>query len=138
MVEQRINLRRYGWTLTYFYGATSGCVDRIKEKLEEMHCPERICENMEKIAASRSSGMTYTSPDLHESVVVISRAICPADFANTLAHETQHVVAHMAKELGIDWESEEMCYLHGDISEATYATAHSFLCPQGACKRRYF
>ena len=61
-----------------------------------------------------NTGFTYTNAKYFRAVVCIGPTTSGGEFQDTLVHEIHHLAVAIAKELGVDLESETPAYLAGD------------------------
>lgn len=123
MIKQYILLKNYNWFVTVFYAVSCYDVNDIMSELELIECSKKnmnqAYENI--IDCNLNTGFTYSNPSLRESVVVISMTSDSAEFFNSVTHENVHLATHIANALKIDKNSEEFCYLVGEIAQEEYA-----------------
>lgn len=128
MVRQQVYIPGYEWAVTVFYAATCFRPQEIVQKLQRIGIygedQERALNNL--LSCQYNTGLTFTSPAVHESVVVIGLAECPAEYADSIDHEKQHLVQHIGKALGLDPYDEGVCYLAGAIGKALNPVASLF------------
>ena len=72
--------------------------------------------------------MTYSSPELHESVLVIGQADSAEEVINTFSHELRHLVDDIAVVYDIVSGSEEVAYLTGNIALSLAAVLLQIVC----------
>jgi len=77
---------------------------------------------------TKDKGLTYSNFKERESVIVIGKTSCPAEFQHTFDHEKIHLAMHIGKYFNIDPYSEELAYLVGDIGSEMFPIAKRFLC----------
>lgn len=119
MTRSEITLDRYEWGVTCFIGYDEEDVDEICNALEVIGCEvDALLEARRHLAKdSDERGLTYSNVRLRQSVVAIGRSPSQASIANTIGHELFHVVAHVCGSDGIDIQSEEPCYIIGELCE---------------------
>lgn len=119
MTRSEITLDRYEWSVTCFIGYDEEDVNEICDALEEIGCEyDALFEARRHLAKdSDERGLTYSNVRLRQSVVAIGRSPSYASMANTIGHELFHVVAHVCGSDGIDIQSEEPCYIMGELCE---------------------
>lgn len=119
MTRSEISLGRYEWSVTCFIGYDEEDVDEICNALEVIGCEvDALLEARRHLAKdSDERGLTYSNVRLRQSVVAIGRSPSQASIANTIGHELFHVVAHVCSNEGIDMQSEEPCYIMGELCE---------------------
>ena len=75
-----------------------------------------------------NGGMTYSSPELQESVLVIGYADSSEEVINTFSHELRHLVDDIAVVYNIASGSEEIAYLTGNIALSLAAVLLQIVC----------
>jgi len=60
--------------------------------------------------------------------VTINETDSAKEFLNTLAHEVTHIAMHIGEFYKLDYRSEEIPYLVGNIISEMYDSAKEFLC----------
>lgn len=130
MIIQEITLPRYDWMVRIYYAVDTYYADEILDDLIRMGCRGRSLVEASKNlwSAKLDTGLTYSNYKTHESLMVIGLARNKAQYTNSIAHEQGHLVKHIAETYGIDPNSEEVCYLQGDIAEAMYPYSHKLTC----------
>ena len=58
------------------------------------------------------------------------------NFAHTYTHEIAHCAMHIAKEYGIDPQSEEYAYIVGDLGAKMFPYASKFMC--NCCRKKVY
>lgn len=119
MTRSGIVLDRYEWGVTCFIGYDEEDVDEICNTLEVIGCEgDALFEARRHLSKDCDKrGLTYSNVRLRQSVVAIGRSPSHASMANTIGHELFHVVAHVCGSDGIDIQSEEPCYIMGELCE---------------------
>ncbi len=94
--------------------------DVVLDYLECTDISEREMSKVQRIMDKNriNSGFTYPDRGLHYIVVVIGPTTSGAEFKDTLVHEIHHVAVVIAKDFGIDLDSEIPAYLSGDSVRA--------------------
>lgn len=137
MKRQNITLSN-GWRVRVFYSVTSYHLYEIMDSLRNAGCDkESMAKAFRNISSGKlDTGLTYSNPRTKESVMVIGYASSADEYANSIFHETQHLVKHITKTLGIDPYGEEICYLAGEVGAAINHFAHDLLCDNCLSKLR--
>lgn len=130
MLRQEIYIQKYDWRVQCFYAVDTYYITEILVRLAEVGCDGdymfRAKQNME--GGKLNHGLTYSNMQMRESVLVVGVASTAAEFLNSLCHELHHLVAHISKAFGIDFDSETTAYLCGDTARAMFPTIHTLLC----------
>lgn len=69
---------------------------------------------------SGDRGLTYSNVRERRSVVAVGKSLDRASIMNTIGHELLHVVAHICNNDEIDMQSEEPCYIMGELCERLF------------------
>ena len=130
VLAQEFYLYDFFWNVKVFYVVDSAPIDFILEQLSKIGCSGKDLDNAEIILEQKSenNGMTYSSFDDRESIIVIGATSCPAEFQNTFDHEKIHLAMHLSKYFDIDPYGEELAYLVGSIGLEMFPIAKKFLC----------
>ena len=122
MIDETIILGKYNWSFRLFCLESCDYIDKILNSLEAIKCPKnRIIEiRYDLLDCIDNNGFIYTNSNLRKSVIVINKTSKPKEFFNSLSHENAHLAIHIANENDINLNSEEFCYLVGDIAQAEY------------------
>lgn len=130
MVRQEIEVKSYNWHVSIFYAVSCYHTEEIMQELDKIGCEEefahRARSNMESCLLD--TGLIYSNPQMRESVIVVALASSKEQLENSLRHECQHLVIHIANTCGIDLQSEELCYLAGEIAMLLYPVSHKLTC----------
>lgn len=122
MICREIRLERYGWSVMCFIGYTNDNTSVICRTLESMECKDDALnsayEHLSKDSGDR--GLTYSNVKERRSVVAIGKSQSNASIVNTIGHELFHVVAHICSTDGIEVQSEEPCYIMGELCEQLF------------------
>ena len=84
----------------------------------------------------KNSGFTYTDFTKHVTVMIIGEAIDASEFFNTFIHEISHVATHISEYYQVDFDSEELQYLQGEIALQMFEEAKDLMCDH--CRSLHF
>lgn len=130
MIRQTIYFPDYDWTVRIYYAVTTYWTDMIMRDLSEIGCNgrdrERAWRNLRD--GRLNTGLTFSNPRFHESVMVIGLTSSPEEFASSYDHEKGHLARQICQAFGIDPYGEEAQYLAGDIGKKMFPVAKKFLC----------
>lgn len=128
MIRQDIYLDKEEWQIIAFYAVTHFEVDEIMRTLQDSGCRGKNLETAYENLASgnRNTGLCFSGDGV--SVLVISVTSSKPQFCNSWVHELHHLATHIAKSLGYDLISEDVCYLAGEIAEKMYPVVGKYLC----------
>lgn len=122
MIMRKIHLEQYRWSITCFIGYTANDTDKICHALENIGCNGHSLESAYRhlSLSSDERGLTYSNVGKRESVVAVGASDNKGSLVNTIGHELFHVVAHICDNDGIEMQSEQPCYIMGDLCERIY------------------
>ncbi len=118
MIHRVISLGR--WTIDFLFAETKYDIDGVVSCLRHAEAPMYIIDQAVDLMeeGSPNTGFTYTNAKYFRAVVCIGPTTSGAEFQDTLVHEIHHLAVAVAKELGVDLESETPAYLSGDTMRA--------------------
>lgn len=130
MIKQKINLKRRDWTIYVYYNLTSKHLEDIINVLHKSNFPSSYITSAYTILSENkfNSGFTYSNVRNKTSVVGITHTTNASEFINSFVHEISHVSNHIATTYNIDTNSEEICYISGDIAQEMFKCCHSLMC----------
>lgn len=130
MIIQDFYIPKYDWYVTVYYNTTCEDTKKILFHLNLLDCEEStIIKIEEKLKVCKpNTGMTYTSYDLKQSIIIISETTGFDEFLNTLTHENMHLSIHIMEYLGQDLTGEPPCYLMGYITQAQANIIKHYIC----------
>lgn len=130
MIIQLIYLEKYDWLIKVFYNTTPDDSEVILKELDDIDCePEAFYKAAEILESGVwNTGFTYTDTDKHVTFVTINETDSAKEFLNTLAHEVTHIAMHIGEFYKLDYHSEDISYLVGNIICEMYDSAKEFLC----------
>lgn len=131
MIRQHIVLHKYDdWEIFAYYATTRYAVDEIMEQLWDIgvdaHNARQAFENLS--SGDIDTGLCYSNFAMRKSVLVVARTSSPAEFLNSLTHESAHACVHIATALGINHKSEDFAYLIGELCREMYPDVKHLLC----------
>lgn len=135
MIRQRLYIDKYDWNVYCYYAVDAYYVDEIAERLIEVGCNgtllERAVRNMS--SGTLNNGLTYSNLQTRESVMVIALTSNASQFLNSLVHELRHLINNICEVWGIEQDSEESCYLAGDVAQMMFGKVRRLMCDH--CRR---
>ena len=130
MKTQVIYLDDYDWLIKVYYAIDTYYTDEILGELDSIDCePEafyKIAELLDNF--TENIGFTYTDVQKHVTFIIIGLTSSAEEFMNTFIHEVGHATTHIAEYYDLDFHSEEIQYLQGDIALEMFDVAKEFLC----------
>ncbi|MCM1079675.1 MAG: hypothetical protein NC344_10270 [Bacteroidales bacterium] len=130
MIRARLYIPRYDWVIYAYIAVHEYYTDEILGKMRQIgadaHSVSRAYSNL--TSRRLNNGLTYSSPAGRETVWVTEITSSAGEFFNSIVHEIRHLQQHIANEFGIDQNSEEACYLCGDIAFMLFPYVQGLLC----------
>lgn len=126
----------YDWTVTVYYAVNTYWTDIILDNLSQIGCHGRdlVRASLSLRAGKLDTGLTFSNPKFHESIVVIGLTSSPDEFASSYDHEKGHLARQICQTFNIDPYGEEAQYLAGDIGKKMFPLAKNFLCEH--CRKK--
>ena len=97
--------------------------------------------NRAEIAADElskiNSGYIFTNGERRFSLIAMSRATNYAQLFNTVAHEINHLTAHICERFGYDTDGEKAAYIQGEIGQKMYPVIAEAICPKCNCGKSH-
>ena len=122
MIKQQFHLRDYDWVVTFYYSVSAQDFYRVMCHLHRIGCRGeafRIAwNNVNKGCCNL--GLTYSDYIGKQSVVVVGEPSSFGQLMNSLSHEIHHLSVHIAIAHGLDLAGEEVCYIHGDVTQRVF------------------
>ena len=128
MLYQEFYIGKYDWKVCVFYDTTKEDTDEVMEYLFHIGCDgitaQRAYQNLS--SNEPNTGLTYSRGG--NTCIVLGYATDRGNFAHTYVHEITHCAIHIARATGVDFESEELAYIAGDLAEVMLPFASKFMC----------
>lgn len=136
MIKQRFILDNYDWDITVYYSVHGYYVDEIMEHLQWLGMSKSKLDKAYKNLSSGEldKGLTYTNKG--KAVCVIGKASDASEYANSIQHEIMHLAIFIAIAEGIPLESEEVCYIGGEIAKKMHPKTKLLTSECGCYTRR--
>ena len=117
MIKQKIHLDNYDWDITMYYAIHGYYVDEIIDSLVDIGIRGDRLEKARVLLEEGkvNTGLTYVKNG--KAVCVIGKASSASEYANSIQHETMHLAIFIAIAEGIPLDSEEVCYIGGEIAK---------------------
>lgn len=130
MIYQVLYIPRYKWRIKAYYSVSCYWTNEIMKELYRLEADEEILkkayENMS--ACTLDTGLCYSNPLMRDSVLVIAKTSTAAEFFNSFEHEFQHLKGHIATEMGLDPNGEDVAYMSGELARDIFPKIRHFLC----------
>lgn len=120
MIKQKIHLDSYDWDITMYYAIHGYYVDEIIDSLVGMGIRGEKLEKARELLeeGKANTGLTYVKNG--KAVCVIGKANNAAQYADSIQHEVMHLAVFISIAEGISLESEEVCYIGGEIARKAW------------------
>lgn len=132
MIRQRYHIKVDGedWGITVFFPLTCYHKAEIMGVLASIECNAEDMRNAWRNLSSGmvNNGLTFSNYELRESVVVFAMSESKEEYFNLVVHELHHLSVHIAEANGIALDSEEVCYINGDIAMMMYPLVGHLFC----------
>ena len=130
MIRDKVYIEEYDWTIYAYYDVDDSDIDEIIDSLISIGSDyQRVQDAYAILEQSEANyGITYSNHILKTTVLVIGRANSAEQFLNTFVHELRHIENHITKTYNLDNNSEEVCYLIGNIAQRLYRKCYRLFC----------
>lgn len=134
MKYQEFEIPKYDWQVCVFYNTTADNMEDVMDYLFEIGCDGSTAKKAHSNLSSNipNTGLTYTKG--RETCIVLGYATDSGNFAHTYVHEITHCAIHIAKYFGVNFESEELAYIAGDLAAVMLPFASKFICD--CCRKK--
>ncbi len=137
MIRQDVYVKDWNWTVHAFFAVNEYWVEPIMDLLWEVGCDsesaKRAFDNL--TSGKLNNGLCYSNYRRQESVMVIAKTSCAAEFFNSLVHELTHLQSHVCDVYHLDPKCEDIAYFTGDLSMQMFPKINHLLCD--CCRTEY-
>lgn len=130
MIKAKVYLKEYDWTIYAHFAVTRNNADEIFDKL--IQYGSRYNEALDVYTMIENNkpncGITYSNHILKTTILVISKSTSAKEFVDTFVHELSHIQKHIIKTYHLDDNSEQVCYMVGDIAKRLYTKCSRLFC----------
>ena len=130
MIRAQIYIQKYDWLVYCYIAVDCYYTYEILRMMQNIGADEvtlgRAHANL--VSCSLDTGLCYSNAERRESVWVTSLTSSADEFLNSFVHEIRHLQQHIANTFDIDENSEEVCYLSGEIARALYPYCKELMC----------
>lgn len=119
-----------------FYSVHGYYVDEIMDSLVSIGIRgEKLDSAYELLSEGKlNTGLTYVKNG--KAVCVIGKATNASQYADSIHHEIMHLAVFIAKSEGIPLDSEEVCYIGGEIARKAWSRTKLLTSECGCYTRR--
>lgn len=137
MIVQDIYLERVEWHVRIYYAVTTYYADEILDDLITLGCRgEDLRKAQDNLWEGHlDTGLTYSSLEKHETVIVIAKASEAAEYWNSIDHEKNHLLQHISMAYHINPYGEEISYISGEFIRSVFRMAKGLLCD--CCRKKH-
>ena len=116
MIKETLRIGR--WVVDFLFCKGRYDIDGVLGCLYDAHAPWKVMADAEDLMRSceHNCGFTYSNGYFKRAVVLIGPASSGAEFLDTLGHEIRHLADAIARELGVELDSETPAYISGNTA----------------------
>lgn len=130
MIRARLYFPQIGWTVYAYVAVDEYYTYEILDMMRQIGASPaelgRAYRNL--MDGNLNGGLTKSNYETRESVWVTEITSSAREFFDTIVHEIRHLQQHIANVLNLDENSEDVCYLAGDIAYALFPYVRKLLC----------
>lgn len=136
MIRAEITLPKYRWEVHAYIAVSEYYTAEIMSRMRQMGANEKyLSDAYDNLTSGQlNNGLTYTNSEKRETIWVVALTSSAREFMDSVVHEIRHLEQHIANECGIDENSEEACYLCGDIAYRLFPYCKKLLCEHCRCE----
>ena len=136
MIVQDTYIHSVGWHVVVYHAVSHVWADEIIDELIKIGCSGVKLEDAKKKlwGAVPNTGYTFSNTGLRETIIIILPTTSGAEYWNSLDHEKNHLLQHIALTADIDPYGEQISYISGEFIRDAYRVANKLLC--NCCRRK--
>lgn len=129
MIYTNFYIRKYKWFVDIYFNANKYDIDIILDALYNAQCPYVGAKEVYNIITRNhfNTALIYTDNQYKHSIIVICEATSIGQCINSIVHEIRHLQEHIANKYNIPSNSEEVCYIIGNIAENFYYAIKNYI-----------
>lgn len=130
MIRATLYFPHIDWTVYTYIAVHEYYTYEILDKMRQIGAStdELVRAHKNLTDGNLNGGITKSNYDIRKSVWVFELTTSAREFFNSAVHEIRHLQQHIANVLGLDENSEDVCYLSGDIAYALFPYIRELLC----------
>lgn len=130
MIIQDTYIHRASWHVRVYHAVDTVWSEEIINDLVNIGCSgQSLIDAKTKLRDNiRNTGYTFSSPVLHETIMIILPCTSGEEYWNSIDHEKNHLLQHISLTTGIDPYGEEISYISGEFIRDVYRKAGKLLC----------
>lgn len=131
MIIQDIYIKRADWHVRVYHAVDAMYADKICDDLFSIGCRG---DDLRKASESLGSGcvnqgLTYSNLQTRKTIMVIGLTSNAGEYWNTIDHERNHLLQHIAQASNMDIYGEDISYISGEFIRDVYnSSAKKLLC----------
>lgn len=124
------NIEPFDWMVELCIAVNKFNGEYILRRLFELGAGKTVMKRATKLLSdwSLDNGLTYSNKRAKETIIVVGSTSSPSEFQNSLQHEIRHLCNDITIALKLDWKSEKVAYLVGDINALVFPFINDLLC----------
>lgn len=138
MIIQDITIKRVRWNVRVYHAVDAMYADEILDELISIGCRgSRLKDAKECLwSGAVNNGLTYSNLETRQTIMVIGITSNAGEYWNSLDHERNHLMQHIAQSCGIDPYGETISYISGEFIRDVYnSPAKHLLCE--CCRMKF-
>lgn len=128
MIRDYLDINRH-WGVLAYYDALPDDFSQLAPILREFGCSENEINKAWQTIHSPNKAFVFNASWARMSVMVVGRVTHPAQFANSLMHEFDHLQDSILEYYGVAHGTEDAAYLQGYLGQVAYEGILPLLCP---------
>lgn len=131
MIIQNIRIKRVRWNVRIYHAVDTMYADEIIDELIAAGCKGEMLRDAKRNlwSGAINSGITYSNLEKRETIMVIGLTSSAGEYWNSIDHERNHLLQHIAQCCDIDPYGEEISYISGEFIREVYnSKAKVLLC----------
>lgn len=122
MIQRNLDIGR--WHVEFYFCPDGYDIDTIDDRLFDFGAGAKIMARASELMEQEepNTGFTFSNPYQRRALIAIGPTTNGEEFVNTFVHELYHLAVAIAKDLGVDLESESPAYMIGDMTRALATT----------------
>lgn len=130
MIKQVIDIKEYNWKVYVYYNVSKEDDLELENCITKLKLPTRYITEAYTMLYNNipNCGFTYSNIATNKSIIAITKTTNATQFVNSFVHEVFHLVNHIASKYDISFDSEEVCYIAGNLSQQMFERCHTLMC----------
>lgn len=122
------NIKILDWNVKILIITGQYNINFILNELQNIGCKQECVKQAVEtiIEGKHNIGFTYSNSRRKKSLIIIGLQDSTSQLINTIAHESRHLQQHIANSKNLDQNSEDVCYLLGEIVQKIYTICSNY------------